>query len=129
MNKTVSLFLTTVLLMGCSSASIKKHNIHLNQLIAVNDLKADVDYTHNKIKQLHPDLYRYISKNELDLKFDSLKATIRKPMNSAAFYKKVSPTVAAIRQGHTYAFAPTKILDKKRNQSSYQKRDRTTFSI
>jgi C-terminal processing protease CtpA/Prc len=121
MNKTVSLFLTTVLLMGCSSASIKKRNIHLNQLIAVNDLKADVDYTYNKIKQLHPDLYRYISKNELDLKFDSLKTTIRKPINSASFYKIVSPTVAAIRQGHTYVFAPTKILDKKESEALIKK--------
>ncbi|WP_369752161.1 S41 family peptidase [Flavobacterium sp. WC2409] len=111
MKKLFTLVFVSILFIQC--ASIKKHNSHLNDLISAKDLKSDVDFTYKKLQQLHPDLYEYITKKELDSKFDSLKTTIRKPMTSLAFYKKLSPVVAAIRQGHTFVYAPTKLMSKK----------------
>jgi hypothetical protein len=67
--------------------SIKKHNKHLNDLIAEEKLKSDVDFTYRKLQELHPNLYWYISKEALDYKFDSLKATITKPITKFEFYK------------------------------------------
>lgn len=111
MKKLFTLVVASLLLVQC--ASIKKQNRHLNDLISEKDLKSDVDFTYKKLQQLHPDLYEFISKKELDSKFDSLKTTIRNPLTSLAFYKKLSPIVASIRQGHTFVYAPTKLLDKK----------------
>jgi hypothetical protein len=60
-------------------------------------LKSDVDFTHTKLQNLHPNLYWYISKSALDFKFDSIKSTIDQPITPLAF-KKLSPIVAAVRK-------------------------------
>ncbi|MBC5837743.1 S41 family peptidase [Flavobacterium muglaense] len=121
MKKATLFVLTTILILGCSAAKIRKNNTQLEQLIAINDLKADVDYMHKNILQLHPDLYRYIDKAAFDYKFDSIKNTIHSPMNNVAFYKKISPLVASIRQGHSFIYAPAKQLDKKESKAMTKK--------
>jgi C-terminal processing protease CtpA/Prc len=94
------IFLSTAILFFASCSSIKNHNASLNNLIEVEDLKSDVDVIHKKMKDLHPKLYWYISEKELSTKFDSLKATISKPLTSFEFYKKTAPVVCAVREGH-----------------------------
>jgi C-terminal processing protease CtpA/Prc len=64
-------------------------------------LRSDVDYAYNKLQKLHPRLYEYISKEDLDFKFDSLKSTLNVPMTSNDFYFRLGPVIAAVRQGHT----------------------------
>jgi C-terminal processing protease CtpA/Prc len=111
MKKTVLFVLTILLFAQC--ASVKKHNEHLNTLISVGKLKSDVDFTYQQLQKLHPNLYWYISKKELDYKFDSLISSISKPMLPFDLYKKLSPVVAAVRQGHLVVYPPTKLLTKK----------------
>lgn len=108
-----SIFFIFTLLFFVQCTSVKKHNEHLNKLISVEKLKSDVDFTYRKLKQLHPNLYWYISKKELDYKFDSLKSSISTPMLPFAFYTKLSPVVAAVRQGHLTIIAPSKKFTKK----------------
>jgi hypothetical protein len=81
-------------------------------------LKSDVDFTHTKLQNLHPNLYWYI-KVSFDFKFDSIKSTIDQPITPLAFYKKLSPIVAAVRQGHTYLYPASN--DKKGNESTEEK--------
>lgn len=100
------LFIFSLLILLASCASVKKHNATIENPIAVSDLKADVDRTYNKLKRLHPLLNQYISKEELDFKFDSLKTTIIKPLNSYQFYSKLAPVIAEIRQGHITVIPP-----------------------
>ena len=110
MQKIIILSFFSFLFIQCTS--VKEHNAHLNDLIAENDLKADVDYTYKKLQRLQPKLYWYISKKELDYKFDSLKSTITKPITSFEFYKKLSPVVASVRQGHLTTSPSKKMLSK-----------------
>ena len=110
-----------ILLFFSQCASIKKHNEHLNDLIPEEKLKSDVDFTFTKLKRLHPNLYWYTSKKDLDDKFDSLKMTIRKPMTSLDFYKKLSPVVAAVRQGHTFVYPAAKLMTKKETKELLKK--------
>jgi C-terminal processing protease CtpA/Prc len=110
MKKTLLISFFSLLLIQCTS--VKEHNEHLNDLIAENDLRADVDFTYKKLQRLQPKLYWYISKKELDYKFDSLKNTITKPMTSFEFYKKLSPVIASIHQGHLIVSPSIKILSK-----------------
>jgi hypothetical protein len=63
--------LTVLLFIQCSS--VKKQNAQLDVFISVEKMKQDVDYTYQKLQQLHPNLYGYIDKSVLDYKFDSLK--------------------------------------------------------
>ena len=102
--------LLVLILASCSS--VKNHNAHLNDLISVDKLKADVDVTYKKMKDLHPKLYWYISEKSLTFKFDSLKSTITQPLKSYDFYKKLAPIVGAVGQGHMIVLAKTKLYDK-----------------
>lgn len=105
------------ILFFCQCSSVKKHNELLQALIPVHELQSDIDFTYKKLQALHPNVYGYIDKELLDYKFDSLKKTINTPLKPLDFYKKVSPLVAAIRQGHTYMYAPMKRYTKKETEA------------
>lgn len=119
MKKTILLIITALFLVQCSS--IKHNNAHLNDLIAVKDLKSDVDFIHKKLQKLQPNLYAYISKKELDYKFDSLKIAITKPLTSFDFYVKLSPVISAVRQGHLFVSSPIKKFSKKEIKARVKK--------
>jgi C-terminal processing protease CtpA/Prc len=119
MKRIFLLAITALFFAQCTS--IKSHNEHLNDLIAEKDLKSDVDFAYKKLQNLHPNLYWYISKKDLDYKFDSLKTTITRPMTSFDFYKKLSPVVATVRQGHMFVYPSTKLLTKKETKAFTKK--------
>ncbi|HJR99754.1 MAG TPA: hypothetical protein VJ780_02360, partial [Flavobacterium sp.] len=87
MKRILPLLFTLFLLVQCST--IKRENAHLQKLIGINELKSDVEYTYKKFQKLHPKLYYYSSKENLDYKFDSIKSTITTPLNPLGFYKKL----------------------------------------
>ena len=99
-------FLLIIFLESC--VSISKYNSQINTIRTVQELKSDVDFVQYKLEKLHPDLYHYISKNDLNYKFDSLRSSLISPMTSNEFYFKLSPVVASIRQGHTQTYPLTK---------------------
>lgn len=119
MKKTLALFCIVLFFTQCSS--IKKNNARLQQLIGVDQLKKDVDFAQKKIQKLHPKLDYYISTASLNHQFDSIKLTINKAMTPLEFYKKISPVVASIRQGHSYVLAPEKEFSKKETKAIQKK--------
>jgi C-terminal processing protease CtpA/Prc len=62
---------------------------------------------------MHPQLYWYISKQELDYKIDSLKQTISQPLTPLQFYFKLQPVIADIREGHLSLRIPRRKFTKK----------------
>ena len=82
-----------------SCVSVKKHNEKLEIPISVEHLKKDIDFAHQKLEKLHPKLYWYISKEDLNHQFDSLKTTINKPLKPNEFYQKLAPIIANIKEG------------------------------
>ncbi len=103
-----SLLLIPLSLFFVSCASLKSYNSHLGNKIAPKKIIADIDYTHKKLQKLHPGLYGFVDKEVLDYKFDSLKATIIVPLTSKELFFKLSPLVAAVRQGHTRLIPPSR---------------------
>ncbi|WP_461789012.1 S41 family peptidase [Pedobacter sp.] len=101
-----------VFLTSCSS--IKEQNFTITEKKhSVAALQQDVDLTYQILKDGHPGLYWYITKKQLDGKFDSLKKAINEPLTTVQFYQKLAPVVAAIRCGHTALRIPsTNPLDK-----------------
>lgn len=100
-----------------SCVSVKKYNQRLETPVSAENLKKDVDFAYEKLQKLHPSLYWYISKNELDKKFDSLKTTINTPLNPKEFYLKLQPVVSKIREGHLRVSIPQKRLTKKETKN------------
>jgi len=116
------LLFLAVLVLFASCASVQKYNEQIATLHSVESLHKDVDVAYEKLQKLHPRLYLYTPKETLDAKFDSLKMAITKPMNSHAFYKKLTVTMANVRQGHAGVVAPIKKLDKKEKKLRNKKK-------
>jgi len=116
------LLFLAVLAIFASCASVEKYNQQIATLHSVESLHKDVDVAYEKLQRLHPRLYLYTPKETLDAKFDSLKIAITKPMNSHDFYKKITVTVANVRQGHAGVVAPIKKLDKKERKLRNKKK-------
>lgn len=119
LEKRITLLLLLFVLVQCSS--IKKENAHLQKLIPASQLQKDVDFTHKKLQKLHPKLDYYISKEKLNYQFDSLKKNLTEPLTPLEFYKKISPVVAAIKQGHSYLLPPQKEYSKKETKAITKK--------
>jgi len=123
--KKLVLLSSIALLISCQS--IKKFNEGLSQEVPVNKLQEDVEYTYKKLKQLHPKLYWYISKEKLDYKFDSLKKSIQKPMTGLAFYKELSQVTKTIGQGHL-GISPSLEKLSKKEQKKLKKKGKAPFN-
>lgn len=119
--KSFSLIILFVFIFS-SCSSVKKHNEQRSSCISPEELKEDVDYAYNKIKEMHPKLYWYISKSQLDHKFDSLKQTITQPLTPLEFYFKLQPVIASIKEGHLSLRIPIKKFTKKEIKSLENKK-------
>lgn len=78
-----------------------------------------MDEAYSQLKQYHPKLYQYTSKEQMDFKFDSLKKSLNSPLSSRAFYEKLSPVIASVRQGHL-AISPPKIKRTRKERKAYK---------
>ncbi len=96
--KKLLLTLLTLFLFAC--ASHDKQNKHYYSKIAPSKLKKDVTNVQKQLVKMHPDLYWYISKEDLNKKFDSLSKTLNEPFTPNEFFFKISPIVASVHQGH-----------------------------
>ncbi len=121
------LVLLTSILLLISCQSTKQFNDSLSQPIPVDKLQSDVDFSYMKLKQLHPRLYWYISKEKLDYKFDSLKKSIQKPMTGLSFYKELSQVVKSVGQGHL-GISPSLEKLSKKEQKLLKKKGKSAFS-
>jgi len=99
LNKYAWILLLITLVSG-SCAPVKKSVSDQFKLYSPDQLRSDVDFVYTKLRKLHPRLYEYTRKESLDHQFDSLKNAITTPLTSREFYFKLSPVVAAVRQGH-----------------------------
>ncbi|TYB76434.1 S41 family peptidase [Bizionia myxarmorum] len=103
----------SILFLFLSCGSVKKHNEIVTSLHSIVELQDDVDAVYNQLQKYHPRLYQYISKTDLDFKFDSLKASIKQPLTSHDFYEKLAPVLAEVRQGHISVTPPQIQFTKK----------------
>lgn len=111
---TLKYFIFTLMMLSFASCtSVKKYNEQRLSIIPPEKLRQDVDFAYQKLQEMHPNLNWYISKKELDFKFDSLKSTINKPLTPTQFYFKLQPVIAQIREGHLSLKIPAKRFSKK----------------
>lgn len=110
MKKTFVIFISIIL---TSCISVKEFNKKIEEPIAAEQLKQDVDFAYRKLQKLHPKLYWYIPKEKLDYKFDSLKGTINSPLKSSEFFLKLAPVIADVKEGHLRLVPLEKKLTRK----------------
>ncbi len=115
------LFLIGFLLGSC--ASVEKYNEQVTAQHSPRKLRKDVDYAYKKLQELHPDLYWYINKEDLDKKFKTLKGNLQKPLSGKEFYIKLAPTIASIKQAHTVIYPPRKKKTKDEKKGKVKKKN------
>lgn len=118
--KNYSIILLAAALSSCTS--IRRHNEQRTACVSPDELREDIDYAYQKLQQMHPQLYWYISKKELDHKFDSLKQTIDQPLTPLQFYFKLQPVIADIREGHLSLRIPRKKFTRREIKTLEQKK-------
>lgn len=106
------IFLISILLVT-SCTSVQTYNKRLETPISKEKLQDDVDKTYARLQKLHPKLYWYIDKKDLDFKFDSLKTSISSPLKPSEFYEKLAPVIKDIKEGHLGLTPPIKRFTKK----------------
>ena len=109
--KKLLLFSFLSLIVSC--VSVNRHNEKLEIPISVENLRKDVDFTKQKLEELHPKLYWFISKDDLNHQFDSLKTTIQKPLKPNEFYQRLAPVIAKVKEGHLRLYSYEKRFTKK----------------
>ncbi len=79
------------------------------------ELKKDVDAVKSYLEKKNPNLYWYITKTQLNKKFDSLKTTLTQPITNAEFKYKLACVLASIGDGHmTLKFDGAKLYPEDR---------------
>ncbi len=112
--------LATLVLISCGS--VKKHNENITKLHSIEELREDVDKLYHQLKKHHPKLYQYTPQEVMEFKFDSLKQSIKTPMNSRSFYKKVAPVLTSVRQGHVSIRPLGKRFERKERKALNKKK-------
>ncbi len=100
---------------ACSSK--KNFNSKIRSKHAPQELKNDLQIIKYSLEQAHPGVYWYISKENLDFKFDSVKNLLIDSISSIEFYRMVAPVVSSIKCGHTRLVYPGIKLNKQQQDS------------
>lgn len=99
-------FLIFIGLIFTACVSTKQYNSKIRAKHAPEELKRDLDIIKNSLEEAHPGVYWYISKSDLDFKFDSVKNILIDSASAIEFYRMIAPVVAAVKCGHTRLVYP-----------------------
>ncbi len=70
------------------------------------ELQADFDYLFETLESVHPNLYAYVSRDEIDEAREQAKTELTDSLSVIDFWKSVAPVVARIGDGHTSLVFP-----------------------
>ncbi|WP_299895411.1 S41 family peptidase [uncultured Aquimarina sp.] len=121
MNRKLFLY-SAIIIVISSCGSVEKYNKQISKKHSPEELKEDVEYAYKKLKKLHPDVYWYISQEELDGKVNKLKDELTKPLTTKEFYTVFAPVITSIKQGHLSIQAPS-VKQTKESIKEKGKRD------
>ena len=64
-------------------------------------LQKDLRYLHDRLLHLHPAPYMYCTAEQLQHAFDSLEATIQRPLSELEFLSTIAALYPVLGDGHT----------------------------
>ena len=77
------------------------------QIFTPKELKKDFRILKECLEKSHAGLYTYTSKAELDQAFEQINLALEHPMTSIKFYRKITPLLKLIGNGHTNFYPPS----------------------
>lgn len=76
-------------------------SVHAQQPMSAEQAKDDLKYAEHALKEAHPGLYRYNSKQEIDSLFEAAESKITDSMTQQDLYRVMVPVMSRIGCGHT----------------------------
>jgi hypothetical protein len=101
MNSKRYIILGLMILVSTGCLSVERYNAHLERELTVEQQLKDVNFVQRKLNKNHPKLDWYVSQEEINFRFDSLKSTLNQSLTPNEFFLKLQPVVSKIRHGHT----------------------------
>lgn len=83
------------------------------QLLAPEDMRADLNELFTKLELTHPNLYANRPKNEVDIDRQMVFDELNQPLTIIDFYLKVAPLVDSLGDKHTRILVPDVIYSKE----------------
>lgn len=91
----------------------------LGKKIPVDELKSDLQYLINKLREYHPRLYSYTSTDTFDGKVSATFASLETDRSLEEFYRDVAPLVASVKCSHTGIRLPADYQDLISEQGNF----------
>jgi hypothetical protein len=105
--KIVTLIAITIITINCFSQDVN----YRQQKIAPAALKSDFMLLRDTLQKVHPGLYRYKTKSQMNWVFDSCYASIKDSMTVPDFYALIKFAIAAFEDGHSNCHLPRQVAD------------------
>jgi hypothetical protein len=110
-NNSFSLSPTIILgLILSIAAASGQSNDNYEAAVNVADLRKDFVILRESLEKLHPALYRYRSKNEMNRLLDSCYLSIKEGMTTVQFFMTIRFLTSAIGDGHTACNLPRELI-------------------
>jgi hypothetical protein len=116
MKKFVAILILTI---GLSITCHAQTTADSNNLVSVEGLTEDITTLKVVLETVHPGLYRYTSKRDMDKLFAVAKKQLDKPLTEIEFYKRINPIITAIKDEHTFAIPSEKWWKTQIGKTSY----------
>ena len=95
-------------------------SLQLNKTIPKELIHEDIDFMVKTIKQVHPNPFSYITRNNFYKKADSVKQTITDDITRLELQQTLSSFLTSINDGHTQIKFP-ELSDEEDNKSNFYK--------
>lgn len=92
----------SALALAAQTTSPQSSSLTRNSIIKSADLESDAAILRKAYEALHPGLYRYSTKAEMDQKFDALQKSLSHDQSLEEAYVVFSVFAAQVKCGHTY---------------------------
>lgn len=100
---TLALAVSAPLLVATPAASASAFDARAavaSDTLTADQARRDLDILRAALEEAHGGLYRFVTKRELDARFDALRAGLSAPVTRAAFYEQLLAVLALVRDGH-----------------------------
>jgi len=100
-------------------ATLWAQDASAERMFTVQELRSDLLYLKGLLEKVHPDLYMYISKPDLDHVFDSLHESISGPLSGREFFDRIATLHSRIGDGHTMFLPDQTMMDRSSKSGAY----------
>jgi hypothetical protein len=86
------------------------------KIFSPEDLRSDLSFLFTTLEEVHPNIYAYAPKGEIDSLRGQIERGLSTPMTRIEFYSRVAPLVARLGDGHTSVIPPWEEFDHYRSR-------------